>query len=69
MVIEEAAQQVISSVQGLMATISILVGGVFGIYVVLLILRWREYKMMRKIMTEIKNDLKSIRKHFEDERV
>lgn len=39
----------------LVNTFKLLVGGVFGIYLILLYLRWREYLFTRKKLTEIHN--------------
>ncbi|MBW2972555.1 hypothetical protein KY359_05965 [Candidatus Woesearchaeota archaeon] len=41
-------------------TIKVLVGGVFGIYLIILYLRFREYTVMRKMLTEIRQDLRVI---------
>ncbi|MFH1848683.1 MAG: hypothetical protein ABH879_00690 [archaeon] len=41
--------------------IRILVGGVFGIYVIMLILRWKEYRQMVKLMTEIRDDIRVLK--------
>ena len=38
----------------------ILVGGIFGLYLLLLISKWIEYRKFVKIMTEIKKELKEL---------
>lgn len=37
-----------------------LVGGIFGLYLVLIFLRWRESRMVAKILKEIRDDLKNL---------
>jgi len=41
-------------------TIKVLVGGVFGIYLIILYLRFREYVVMRKMLTEIRKDIRAL---------
>ena len=40
--------------------ISGLVGGIFGVYLILLYLRFKEYKKLTKLLVEIKHELKKI---------
>ena len=40
--------------------VSGLVGGVFGLYLILLYLRWREYRALTAILREIRSDLRRI---------
>jgi hypothetical protein len=47
----------------LVNAIKVLVGGVFGIYLIMLYLRWREYVIVRGLLTEIKQDLHTIAAH------
>ena len=37
-----------------------LVGGIFGLYLVLIFLRWRESRMVAQILKEIRDDLKQL---------
>ena len=39
-----------------------LFGGMFGLYVILIFLRWRESRMVGKILTEIRNDIRQLSK-------
>ncbi len=41
-----------------------LVGGVIGLWLILIFLRWYEYKRLRTVMVEIKNQLVRLNKHF-----
>jgi hypothetical protein len=38
-------------------TIKVLVGGVFGIYLIILYLRWREYRTVYRLLREIRKDI------------
>ena len=37
-----------------------LVGGIFGLYLVLIFLRWRESRIVAQILKEIRDDLKQL---------
>lgn len=37
-----------------------LVGGIFGLYLILIFLRWRESRMVGQILKEIRDDLKNL---------
>ncbi len=41
-------------------TIKVLIGGVFGIYLIILYLRFREYVVMRRMLTDIRNDIREL---------
>ena len=47
----------------LVNTIRVLVGGVFGIYLIILYLKWREYVVLKKMLTDIRKDLRVIAAH------
>ena len=51
---------ILGPVGAFVKTISVLVGGVFGIYLLLLYLRWREYWMMRRVLMDIRKDMHKI---------
>jgi hypothetical protein len=53
---------VVNQINVLVNTLKLLVGGVFGIYVILLYLRWREYLFTRKKLNEIQHTLSLIAK-------
>jgi len=44
--------------------LNILLGGVFGLYLILVILRWKEARTIKKILIEIKDELKTINKRL-----
>ena len=41
-------------------TFKVLVGGVFGIYLIILYIRWREFKMFRFRLRELDNNIRLI---------
>lgn len=41
-----------------------LVGGLFGLYVILVVLRWYESKRLVSILKDIRTDLRAIGKHM-----
>jgi len=48
----------------IIASLQWLVGGIFGLYLVLVFLRWRESRMVAKILKEIRDDLKKLAKEI-----
>ncbi len=49
-----------STMQQLVSQIYYLVGGIFGIYVILVGLRWWEYRMVRKLLIDIKLEIRHL---------
>ncbi len=47
-------------ISGFMKTLSALVGGVFGVYLILLYLRWREYHVLKSVLIGVRRDLRVI---------
>ena len=45
-------------------TVQGLVGGVIGLWLILIFLRWYEYKRLRNVMVEIKDQLVRLNSHF-----
>lgn len=41
-------------------TVKVFVGGVFGVYLIILYIRWREYSLLRRMYRELKSDLQAI---------
>ena len=41
-----------------------MVGGIFGLYIILIILRWRESVAVKNILTEIRDDIKELTIHI-----
>ena len=41
-------------------TIRLLVGGIFGLYLILVYLRWREYRILTRLMREMRNEMAAL---------
>ena len=54
------AAPVISTVVKVFAILQGLIGGLFGVYLVLVILRWKEYKQLVKELKAIRHELKML---------
>ena len=54
------ASPIVTPVVRIFAVLQGLIGGLFGIYLLLVILRWKEYKQLVKIMKEIRHELKML---------
>jgi hypothetical protein len=46
-----------------------LIGGLFGVYLILVILRWKEYRQQVKILKEIRHELKMLNEKIEFKKV
>jgi len=42
--------------------VSIAVGGIFGLYLILIFLRWKEARDLKKILCDIRADIKDMKK-------
>ncbi|MBR9691551.1 hypothetical protein GOV06_02095 [Candidatus Woesearchaeota archaeon] len=54
------ATPVIGPIFKIFAVLQGLIGGLFGVYLVLVILRWKEYKQSVKILKSIRHELKML---------
>ena len=52
----------ITPIQNLLNILKVTVGGIFGLYVILVYLKWRESRLMNKYLESIAKDLKAITK-------
>ena len=41
-------------------TVKVFVGGVFGVYLIILYIRWQEYRLLRRMYKELKSDIRAI---------
>ena len=41
-------------------TVKVFVGGVFGVYLIILYIRWKEYLLLRRMYKELKSDIGAI---------
>jgi len=46
-----------------------LIGGLFGVYLILVILRWKEYRQQVKILNKIRHELKMLNEKIEFKKV
>ncbi|MFH1064128.1 MAG: hypothetical protein V1729_03545 [Candidatus Woesearchaeota archaeon] len=44
-------------------TVKVFVGGVFGIYLILLYLRWKEYLYVRSTLSSMRKEIRAIAEH------
>jgi hypothetical protein len=44
-------------------SLKVLVGGVFGIYLIILYLRWKEYAVMKRLISDMQRDIHTIAEH------
>ncbi len=51
----------INTIKFLTNMLSVFVGGIFGIYLILIFLRWKEARDIRRLLKEIRNDLKELK--------
>ncbi|HII71321.1 TPA: hypothetical protein HA265_01035 [Candidatus Woesearchaeota archaeon] len=50
----------VGPISGLLKAFSALVGGVFGIYLIVLYLKYKEYVVMKRMLLDIRKDLRAI---------
>ena len=61
MTIAAAAEVIpVGPISGIFKTVSAFVGGVFGIYLIILYLKYKEYIVMKRMMLDIRRDLRKI---------
>ena len=51
-------------ISGIVGMLKPLVGGIFGLYVILVILRLLEYKRMVRLLTQIKEEIAELNKNL-----
>lgn len=49
-------EPIFTNIQGMFGTLKYLIGGVFGVYIILAIIRYFEYRMLKKTLKEIKHE-------------
>ena len=54
----------VSGITNIVKTISFLFGGVFGVYLILLFLRWKEYLIIRKKLEIMEREMREINKNL-----
>lgn len=61
-------QPVAETMQSFLDTVQLLVGGLFGLYLLLVILKWRETRQLRKLMAEIRDELRKLQRALKPKR-
>ena len=52
------ASPILGPIAKLMQVASVVAGGIFGVYILLLILRWLEYKRFGKVLRDMREELR-----------
>jgi hypothetical protein len=52
-----------SLLQGIMRTAEVIVGGIFGLYVILIVLRWYEARQTKKLLIRLNETVKEMEGH------
>jgi len=48
------------SIRAIIASLQWLVGGIFGLYLILIFLRWRESRVVARVLKEIRDDIREL---------
>jgi len=56
----------ISPIQGIIKTLEVILGGIFGLYLVFIIIRYYFMRKEKKLLTDIKQELKNIGNRLDD---
>ena len=62
--IPQILEPVISVITEAVGIMQILLGGLFGLYLLLVILKWWESRKLVKIMKDIRADVREMKDHF-----
>jgi hypothetical protein len=54
------ASPILGPIAQFMKAASVVAGGIFGIYVILLVLRWLEYKRFGKVLRDMRDEIKEL---------
>jgi hypothetical protein len=54
------ASPIFGPIAQFMKAASVVAGGIFGIYIILLILRWLEYKRFGKVLRDMRTELRAL---------
>ena len=60
-----ALEPLAAVITSIMDVTKILVGGIFGLYLILLIAKWIEYKRLVRLLIDIKNQLYHLNEKFD----
>ena len=59
-------EPLIESTQSMVGFVKVIFGGIFGLYIVLVILRWHEIRMLRHVTSEIREEVKIIKQSVKE---
>ncbi len=51
-------EPIVQTIQGFVNIVQVLVGGIFGLYLILVILRWREAQQLKRLMKEVRDEVR-----------
>jgi len=57
-------EPIVGTMQGILGLLQFLMGGIFGLYLLLVILKWRESRALKKVMTEVRDELVLIKQQL-----
>ncbi len=60
---ETISHPVLQAITNLMSFVSVTIGGIFGLYLILVFLRWRESLAVKKMLNNIHKELKKLNKN------
>jgi hypothetical protein len=55
---------VVQGLSKILGTVSIAIGGIFGLYLVLIFLRWKEARDLKRVLCDIRSDIKDMKNLF-----
>jgi len=58
------AEPVATTISSIFGMISAGIGGLFGLYVILVILRWKEARDLKKLLTSVRDEIKDLNSKF-----
>ncbi|MBW2996675.1 hypothetical protein KY332_05250 [Candidatus Woesearchaeota archaeon] len=72
MVLNETAiltAPIIGPILRVFAILQGLIGGLFGLYLILVILRWKEYRKLTQVMKDIRHELREMNSKMPEKRI
>jgi hypothetical protein len=52
------------TIGSLVDTVKVLVGGLFGVYLIMAFLQWKNYRLLTRTMMEVRNELHALNKEL-----
>lgn len=60
----QALEPILGPLNQFIGIIQYLVGGIFGLYLILVVLRWYESRRLVRLMKDVRIELEKLNKHF-----